>query len=63
MAGVDQNSVALSGMIVQKAKKLQTMTQYDLVPEVIYNSIEIKIRDVIETIVGPIHHKQGDLLK
>lgn len=40
-ADQDQYSIALSGMLVKKNQKMMTMNQYDLVPEVIYNSMEI----------------------
>ena len=43
----DAHSVQMEGMLVTRPKALQTMNQYDLVPEVIYNSMEIKIRDLI----------------
>ena len=48
-------------LILQKAKKMQTMTQYDLVPEVIYNSLEIKIRELISSLLTPALRRQEEL--
>ena len=53
----------MSGMFVKKGKKMQTMTQYDLVPEVLYNSIEGKLLDKVRSILSPTHYRQLELSK
>lgn len=59
----DDFSDAMSGMLVTKNAKLQTMTQYDLIPEIIYNSLEIKLREMFQTIIGPTIQRQAELAK
>ena len=63
IAGVDNHSVAMSGMLVKKNQKMMTMNQYDLVPEVIYNSMEIQLRDLVNTLISPTNYRQVDLAK
>lgn len=53
----------VSGMLVTKNVPIQTMTQYDLVPEVIYNSLEIKMRETLTDLLGPTIQRQSDLTK
>ena len=51
VANVDHRSVQMEGLLVTRTKKQQTMSQYDLVPEVIYNSLEIKIRTLMRELL------------
>ena len=62
IAGMDK-SVAMSGMLVKKHQKINTMNQYDLVPEVIYNSMEIQLRELVNTLISPTNYRQVDLAK
>ena len=50
-------------MLVKKNQKMMTMNQYDLVPEVIYNSMEIQLRDLISSLISPINYRQVELQK
>ena len=59
----DNKSVAVSGMIATRQKKMQTLTQYDLVPEVIYNALEIKIRELMIELTGPTVNRQQEIEK
>ena len=55
--GQDVHSVAVSGMLVKKNQRQMTMNQYDLVPEVIYNSMEIQLRDLVNTLISPTNYR------
>ena len=59
----DNKSVAVSGLIATRQKKMQTLTQYDLVPEVIYNALEIKIRQLMIELTGPTINRQQEIEK
>ena len=37
---------------------MQTLTQYDIVPEVIFNSLEIRIRELLKVLLGPTINRQ-----
>ena len=39
------------------------MTQYDLVPEVIYNSLEKKMGEMIKSMISPTYYRQLDLTR
>ena len=45
-------------MLVNKNAKMQTLTQYDIVPEVIFNSLEIRIRELLKVLLGPTINRQ-----
>ena len=53
MTQKDRHSVQLSGLMVQKNMRTQTVTQYDLVPEVIYNNLKARLNDLVVEIAGP----------
>lgn len=55
--GVDNASVQMSGMLVKKNQKIMTMNQYDLVPEIIYNSMEIQMRELVNTLISPTNYR------
>ena len=50
-------------MMVRHKKKIQTMTQYDLVPEVIYNNLEKKMSELITTMNSATYYRQIELAK
>lgn len=50
-------------MMVRHKKKIQTMTQYDLVPEVIYNNLEKKMGEMITNMISPTYYRQIELAK
>ena len=40
-------------MIRRRARRQQTLTQYELVPEVIYSAMEQRLRDLALELIGP----------
>ena len=53
MPALDDHSVQASGMIRRRARRQQTLTQYELVPEVIYSAMEQRLRDLALELIGP----------